>query len=146
MSVFVDTSALFALLDADDDNHANAAKSWPELIGSQQPLITTSYVLVESCALIQNRLGLEAVRGFCDDLVPVLTVEFVTSDIHRLGTAALLAASKRGLSLVDCVSFETMRELGIRSVFTFDRHFRDYGFTVLPLRSKHREHMPLPEE
>lgn len=95
-------------------------------------MITTSYVLVESCALIRNKLGFEAVRGFCNDLLPVLTVEFVTSDMHRLGTAALLAASKRGLNLVDCVSFETMRELDIRSAFTFDRHFREYGFTVLP--------------
>lgn len=132
MSVFIDTSALFALLDADDSNHKKAAGAWRELVVSRESMITTSYVLVESCALIQNRLGFEAVRGFCDDLVPVLTVEFVTSDIHRLGTAALLAASKRGLSLVDCVSFETMRELGIRSAFTFDRHFREYGFTVLP--------------
>jgi predicted nucleic acid-binding protein len=132
MSVFVDTSALFAIMDADDNNHARAAGVWRELIGSGQALVTTSYVLVESSALIQSRLGLEAVRGFCDDLVPVLSVEFVTSDIHRLGTAALLAASKRGLSLVDCVSFETMRELGIRSAFTFDRHFREYGFTALP--------------
>lgn len=132
MSVFIDTSALFALLDADDSNHTKAAAAWRELIVSRESMITTSYVLVESCALVQNRLGFEAVRGFCDDLVPVLTVEFVTSDMHRLGTAALLAASKRGLSLVDCVSFEAMRELGIRSVFTFDRHFREYGFTVLP--------------
>ncbi|MDD3847656.1 MAG: PIN domain-containing protein [Syntrophorhabdaceae bacterium] len=132
MSVFIDTSALFALLDADDNNHTRAAGAWRELIGSGQNLVTTSYVLVESCALIQNRLGFEAVRGFCDDLVPVLSVEFVASDIHRLGTAALLAASRKGLSLVDCVSFETMRELGIRSVFTFDRHFREYGFTALP--------------
>ncbi|NLT21935.1 MAG: PIN domain-containing protein [Syntrophorhabdus sp.] len=132
MSVFVDTSALFAIMDADDNNHARAAGVWRELIGSGQALVTTSYVLVESSALIQSRLGLEAARGFCDDLVPVLSVEFVTSDIHRLGTAALLAASKRGLSLVDCVSFETMRELGIRSAFTFDRHFREYGFTALP--------------
>jgi predicted nucleic acid-binding protein len=132
MSVFIDTSALFAVMDADDGNHTRAAGVWRELIGSGQALVTTSYVLVESCALVQNRLGFEAVRGLCDDLVPVLTVEFVTSDIHRLGTAALLAASKRGLSLVDCVSFQTMRELGIRSAFTFDRHFREYGFTALP--------------
>jgi predicted nucleic acid-binding protein len=87
---------------------------------------------VETFALIQSRLGLEAVRGFQDEIVPVLNVEFVTPELHRLGIAALLAASRRGLSLVDCVSFEVMRELGIREAFAFDPHYRDYGFTVIP--------------
>ena len=45
---------------------------------------------------------------------------------------ALLAASRRGLSLVDCVSFEVMRESGLKSAFTFDGHFREYGFTAVP--------------
>lgn len=47
----------------------------------------------------QSRLGLEAVRGFQEDVVPILKVEFVTADIHRAGLAALLSAGRRGLSL-----------------------------------------------
>jgi predicted nucleic acid-binding protein len=35
-------------------------------------------------------------------------------------------------SLVDFFIFEIMRRLGIRSAFTFDRHFRLYGFEILP--------------
>ncbi len=132
MTVFVDTSALYALLDADDANHERAAKEWRSMIESEQRMVTTNYILVECCALIQSRLGLEAVRAFCDAIVPVLTVDFVSPDAHRLGTAGLLAASRKGLSLVDCVSFETMRHNGIRSAFTFDRHFREYGFESRP--------------
>ena len=45
---------------------------------------------------------------------------------------ALLVVNHRKLSLVDCASFETMRRLGIQKVFTFDRHFADQGFQVLP--------------
>ena len=37
--------------------------------------------------------------------------------------AALLAANCRQLSLVDCTSFQAMRQLGIATVFTFDAHF-----------------------
>jgi predicted nucleic acid-binding protein len=132
MSLFVDTSAFYALLDADDANHGKSASAWREIMASDQGLLTTNYVLVETFALIQGRLGLEAVRDFQQDIVPVLDVEFITPEMHRLGMAALLAASRRGLSLVDCVSFEVMRELGIRSTFTFDGHFREYGFTPIP--------------
>jgi predicted nucleic acid-binding protein len=128
MAIFVDTSAFYALLDADDENHTRSAEAWPKIMASDEHAVTTNYVLVEAFALVQSRLGLEAVREFQDDVVPVLHVEFVTPEIHRLGIAALLAASRRGLSLVDCVSFEVMRDLGIKSVFAFDGHFEQYGF------------------
>lgn len=132
MSTFVDTSAFYALLDADDDNHEPSARLWRELMESDENVVTTNYVLVETFALVQNRLGLEAVRQFQEDIVPVMQVEFVTSEIHRLGIAALLAASKRNLSLVDCISFEVMRDSGIKSAFAFDDHFRQYGFSPIP--------------
>jgi predicted nucleic acid-binding protein len=129
MAVFVDTSAFYALLDADDGNHARSAEVWPKIMASDEDVVTTNYVLVETFALVQGRLGLEAVREFQEDVVPTLQVEFITPEIHRLGIAALLAASRRGLSLVDCISFEVMRGLGIKSVFAFDGYFQQYGFS-----------------
>lgn len=133
MATFADTSAFYALLDADDGNHSRSAETWRQIMASdEQAAVTTNYILVETFALVQSRLGLEAVREFQVDLVPVLSVEFVTPEIHRLGIAALLAASRRGLSLVDCISFEVMRGLGIKSVFTFDGHFQKYGFSPIP--------------
>jgi predicted nucleic acid-binding protein len=80
---------------------------------------------------MQNRLGLEAVRGFQEDILPLITLEFVSPEMHRSGIAALLAASRRSLSLVDCVSFELMRSSGIKSVFAFDNHFKEQGFVIM---------------
>lgn len=130
MATFVDTSAFYALLDADDENHTGSARVWREIMESDEAVVTTNYVLVETFALVQSRLGLDAVREFQEDIVPVLQVEFVTSEIHRLGIAALLAAARRNLSLVDCISFEVMRNSGIKSAFAFDNLFREYGFSL----------------
>jgi predicted nucleic acid-binding protein len=132
MRIFVDTSAFYALLDRDDRKHLRAKKTWAEIINPENTLVTTNYVIVETFALLQSRLGFEAVRAFQEDVVPILQVEFATSEIHRLGVAALLSASRRELSLVDCVSFEVMRDLGIKTAFTFDSHFREQGFDVTP--------------
>jgi len=62
----------------------------------------------------------------------VLIVAGAAGDLetHRSGISALLAAAKRNLSLVDCVSFELMGNLGIRTAFAFDAHFKDAGFEV----------------
>ena len=132
MSVFVDTSALLAVLDAGDAQHAAARAAWEELLGRDEPLVTTNYVLVETFALAQSRLGMEAVRALAGDVVPVLRVHWVGEGEHRLGLTALVAAGRRQLSLVDCVSFVTMRELHLDAAFAFDRDFADQGFRTLP--------------
>ena len=132
MTVFVDTSAFFAVLDAADQNHEQAKATWVELISEEANLLCTNYVLVETLALVQRRLGIDAVRVFQEDVVPVMHVEWVEQVHHSAGVTALLIASNRGLSLIDCVSFETMRRLGVRTAFAFDSHFFEQGFVCLP--------------
>jgi predicted nucleic acid-binding protein len=129
---YVDTSAFLAILNADDKNHINAKRVWTDLILREDIFICSDYILVESLALIQHRIGLEAVRAFHEDIFPLLTIEWVDESIYQSGIASVLTASRRDLSLVDCVSFEVMRRLGIQSVFTFDKHFKEQGFISLP--------------
>jgi len=132
MRVFIDTSAFYALLDRDDLNHQKAKREWPDVCSGTNTLVTSNYVLVEIFALLQHRLGIEAVRGFQEEILPLVNTEFVTSEIHRSSIGALLSVSRRNLSLVDCVSFEVMRALGIKTVFAFDPHFTEQGFSVVP--------------
>ena len=132
MRIFIDTSAFSALLDRDDAHHQRAKRAWTELLGAEHTLVTSNYILVEAFALMQDRLGLEAVRGFQEDILPLFNIEFVSPEMHRSGVAALLSGSRRWLSLVDCVSLEFMRSSGIKSVFAFDNHFKEQGFTVMP--------------
>src|SRR5437016_9571606 len=98
---FVDTSAIYAILDRDDENHTDARDHWVRLLETPSILVTTNYVLVECCALAQNRLGIAAVRAIHDDILPVLTVVWMNENLHRLASTALLAAGGRKLSLVD---------------------------------------------
>jgi len=132
MRIFIDTSAFYALLDRDDENHREGKRAWTDILEAGHTLMTNNYILVETFALLQSRLGLDAGRGFQEDVLPLVQVEFITSELHRSGIAALVSVSRRRLSLVDCVSFEVMRYSGIKSAFTFDSHFKEQGFSVIP--------------
>ena len=132
MTTFVDTSALYAVLDASDVSHPPARIAWKELLAGEETLLTSNYVLGESFALVRHHLGLEAVRAFQDRVLPVLEVEWVDESDHEAAVHAVLAADRPDLSLVDCVSFRIMRRLGVRSAFAVDEHFREQGFRVLP--------------
>ena len=91
-----------------------------------------SAVLVETHALVQHRLGLAAVRAFREDVYPLLHVDWVARELHDGGMGALLSAQRRQLSLVDCISFESMRRRGVRQAFVFDPHFAAQGFLAPP--------------
>ncbi len=134
MNCFVDTSGFYAMLDADDAHHPAAQAEWDQLLLSETVLVTSSYVLVETLALMQHRLGLDAVRLFHAEVFPLLRVEWVEGGLHESGLAGVLGARRTKLSVVDCVSFAVMRRLGLRDVFTFDTHFKEQNFICHPRR------------
>ena len=132
--VFVDTSALYAALDADDAHHPEAATHWRRLLdgvaaGTHEGL-THGSVLVETSALVQRRLGVPALRALHDRLLPALTTHWVDGELHARAVSALLGAARREVSLVDWTSFELMRVLGVEQALAFDDDFTEQGFTL----------------
>ena len=132
MSLFVDTSALLAFLDADQPRHADVIDTWYDAVTEGTTLTTSNYVLVESFALVQRRLGLEPLRALSDILVPMLRPIWIDEELHAAAVAALLAANRRRLSLVDCTSFGLMRRHGITDALALDDDFTRQGFRLLP--------------
>jgi predicted nucleic acid-binding protein len=128
VTVFIDTSALLALLDGKDESHARALAAWASLAKAETLLVTTNFIVLETIAVAQHRLGLDAVRAFVRDVMPLLDVVFVDEELQRTALAALLAAGRRRLSLVDCASFEVMRRRQVECAFAYDAHFTEQGF------------------
>jgi predicted nucleic acid-binding protein len=131
MTLFVDTSALYALLNASDPAHAAATRCLIGLHERQVTLVTHEFVVAEASALVQRRYP-DALHVLHRRLLLVVDVVPVTREERDVATAALLAAP-RGPSLVDRISFEVMRRDGVTEAFAFDRHFTDEGFTTVPV-------------
>jgi predicted nucleic acid-binding protein len=131
VTILVDTSALYALVDADDPHHQTATAFWSSLPIDEIP-ITHNYVMVEACALVQRRLGIGALQSLVDEIAQPISTVFVDEELHRTAVATVLSARLRDVSLVDRVSFETMRRLGVGTAFAFDEHFVLFGFRSLP--------------
>jgi uncharacterized protein len=131
MSVYADTSAIYAILDQDDRNHRRAGQLYQQLLEQPRQIITNNYVLVEAIALIQKRLGMPALGVFLHGIAPTLQMVWIDAAQHAEVVQTILAANRRQLSIVDCADFVTMHRLGLTSAFAFDQHFEDWGFTCL---------------
>lgn len=125
MRVFVDTSALLAILDDDDVHHRQASSTLRSLVDTAE-LVTHNYVQVEAIALARRRLGPEAAARLIDALLPIITTIWVDEALHTVAVAAHRVAP--GPSLTDHVSFGLMRREGIEVAFAFDRDFETAGF------------------
>jgi uncharacterized protein len=131
-SVFVDTSALYALLVGSETHHTAVTRSFIQALERGRMLLTTNYVVVEATALLQHRIGLDAVRDLEARLLPVISVRWVDSDTHRRAIDRLFRIDKRRVSLVDAVSFVCMEAEGVSDALTLDADFEHEGFRLLP--------------
>ena len=131
MSVFLDTSAAYAFLVGTDAAHQDVARAFRDVLEGGRELVTTNYVVVETTALLQHRVGLEAVRAFHDRVLPLARLVFIEPALHRRAYLRLMRADRRGLSLVDCSSFEVMEAEGLRDALAVDADFEGEGFAIL---------------
>ena len=130
MTTFVDTSALLAFVDANDERHRDTVSAWEEALDER--LVTHTYVIVELLALIHRRLGSDATTRVIDELLPALDVVPVDAALHATALREFRASLPSSISLVDRTSFALMRREGIGSALALDEDFTVAGFATRP--------------
>lgn len=127
--IFLDTSALYALSDRGDLHHERAKERFGALLDSEEAILTHNYILVESLALVQRRLGwvaaIELTRSVHD-----FEIVWVDQAVHDEAVRRFRQSTKGDVSLVDHVSFVVMRERAIRVALAFDQDFVEEGFQL----------------
>ena len=127
--IFLDTSAIYAWADVADPNHHTAVRRLQALLENGEELLTHNYVLVESIALLQARLGIAAATKLVRDST-AFVIEWVDEELHASGAYELERSRKRHVSLVDHISFLVMRRRRLATVFAFDPDFVAAGFQL----------------
>jgi predicted nucleic acid-binding protein len=131
VSVFLDTSGLFAALVANDQAHADARAVMERLLDRSTPLLSSGAVVLETMALLHARVGRSAALDFDRVLLPSVELVWVDAALHARAVRRLAAGRGRTPSLVDCISFELMEQRGLHLAFAFDADFEAAGFELL---------------
>jgi predicted nucleic acid-binding protein len=132
-TVFVDTSAWYAIADRGDERHDEAAQTLDRLLRERFTLLTTNHVVGESYTLLRIRLGARAAQEFLRRTRISLSTRrvFVPEAWEEVAEELLIQYADHAFSYVDATSFVTMRRLDLREAFAFDRHFVAAGFALL---------------
>lgn len=127
--IFLDTSAIYAIADQADPNHARAMALLAQVQREGEIFLVHNYVLVESATLLQRRLGLESALLLLLES-DRFRVHWIREQVHRQASELLRERGRRGLSMVDCVSFVVMRQERVTRVLAFDADFEREGFQL----------------
>lgn len=128
--LFVDAGAWIALYVVRDDNHADAELSWRWIRTHRPAMCTTNLVVAEVATLLGRRIGNRVATERTRRILESPAIQILRPEIDD-ELAALTLMDKYAdhhIGFVDCVSFVAMKNAGITSAFTYDKHFMIAGF------------------
>ena len=124
-SVLWDSSAILALLDADDADHARAVGVARGIASERRPCFITNYIEAEAHALLLRKLGRALAREWL--LTGGLTVVRALPAEEQAAREILARHTDKDWTLCDAISFAVLDARHVARAFTFDHHFRRYG-------------------
>ncbi len=96
--------------------------------------VLTDYIFDELATLLVVRLNkakaVEICRAVHDD--PIIRLFSVGRSLFDEAWELFQKTTDKDWSFTDCTSFVTMQYLGIERGLSFDHHFKQSGFVVLP--------------
>ena len=123
--VLWDSSAILALIDADDADHARAVRVAHQIASEARPSFVTNYIEVEAHALLLRKLGRAIARQWL--LTGGLPVIRALPAEEQRAKEMLARHADKDWSLCDAISFAVLDARRVARAFTFDHHFRQYG-------------------
>jgi len=133
-TLLVDTGAWYALADRSDRHHAKAVAVYPELLRKRRYLTTTNLIVAETFTLIRRAIGHAAAIFFLSSIAASPRVMKIYSDrtLEETAEEILRKYQDQDFSFTDAVSFAAMQRGRIAEAFSFDRHFKTAGFSLIP--------------
>lgn len=125
-AVFIDSSAIVALVDQDDASHEDAVTAYRGLVASGYRLFTTNYVVSETYDLLRTGVGHAIARQWLKDSA-LATYHADEQDERRARRTVLRARGAQGLTMTDAISLVVMERFGVADAFAVDPNFLSGG-------------------
>lgn len=131
IKIFVDTSFIIALVNVRDQYHQEAISIADEY--DKQLLVITDAVILEIANALSRNYKSEAIQ-IIENFFASKNVEVVSLTPALFDRAFYLYKDREDQTwgLVDCISFIVMQDRNMDIAFTFDRHFVQAGFKIIP--------------
>lgn len=132
-AVMLDTCSLVSLYDPGDDRGEVISVMLEQMKERKYPVYITLLTIAETHNRILQHVGYERALGFLKAITDgsVHILEIQETDITD-AIGFIEKYSDKQISCTDALSAAVMRRMRIQHVLSYDRHFRDLGFFIIP--------------
>ncbi len=136
-SLLSDSSFFYAAVNRRDPYHPVVRRILEEAYKNRWILVTTTFVIAETHALILARLGRDIAAQWLKGIWHGVHIIRPTEEDERRACEIIFTYADKDFSFTDAISFAVMERLGISVALSLDEHFVQFGkFTVVPLQSE----------
>ncbi len=130
--IFIDTGAFIARYMKYDQYHQHAMKKWGSILKSPD-LYTSNHVIDETITFLLRRTSPDFAVEKAEILLSTDVIHTLRNDQEDEQEALeiLKRYKDQKLSFTDCITSALMKRYKIDRIFTFDSHFRLFGYHVL---------------
>lgn len=126
--VFIDTSAITAILNKKDNNHKLANRVYKKLQQFNFYFVLTNFVIAETHATILLRTNIKiATDWLTNSAYKDFNVFRPEEDVEKKAVEEINKYQDKDFSLTDMLSFLIMDKVGIQYYFAYDEHFEQIG-------------------
>ncbi len=130
--IFIDTGAFIARYMKYDQYHQHAMKKWGSILKNPD-LCTSNHIIDETITFLLRRTNPDFAVEKAEILLSTDVIHTLRSDQEDEQEALeiLKRYKDQKLSFTDCITSALMKRYKIDRIFTFDSHFRLFGYHVL---------------
>ncbi|PIZ48169.1 hypothetical protein COY32_00420 [candidate division WWE3 bacterium CG_4_10_14_0_2_um_filter_41_14] len=131
-NIFVDADAFVALNAPNHPLYLKAKTIIDSFSQTPHQLFTCTYAILEAATVINMHIK----KGLGPIIAQQITenphIMVISGDEYlRNGIQKMSAQTSKNVSLNDCVNFCIADDLGIKHIFSFDKHWTKNGYTLL---------------
>lgn len=127
--IFIDTSFFVSLFLDNDPNYPRATKLYPHI---ENDTIISDDILKETLTIVSQRKGKLAAIKAHEELLNDHRLLSVTTARFQAGLDFFLDSKlQKDISLIDCITVAICKELKIKRILSFNRHFKNFGLVTL---------------
>ena len=135
--IFLDTSFLVAYYNSDDTNHEEARKLIMTMEGKQVRFLMSDYIFDETLTVLLVRAGKNKAIKVCNAILRDIEIGnirliYINEEIFRKSVNIFINFIDKNWSFTDCTSYVLIEDMNIAKCISFDEHFYQFGFDVLP--------------
>ena len=111
-------------------NRKEKAKKILLRVENGEEVVTTLIHLSEIANILEAKVNLTTAVRFLENLLLAENVKILPVSVEEY-LKAVLVSKEKGISINDALAYLKMKELSIKEIYTFDRHFQNLDVKVI---------------